>query len=343
MAGSRQHILPRFLLKGFASRVQDKKVFSWVYRKGFEAFEASIRDICVEEDFYGKNDELSVDSEITKLEPDFALLLDEVRNTEDRAEVINPKIADFITHLCIRTKHLRDSTRESYEYLVLKLEEYLSDFNNLKDHVFDSPLMIDCVLENISKQIPVSEDQKNQLKQLLPYFISKYFNGKQFEIEALTLYFFQQVKTIPRKKIKESHIKALTKNTIPEPRAEMYRNMHWFVLNTDVPLLLGDVGCVFEVEGKNHYRALTGKNDEIKAIYLPISSKQMLVGTAFLTPPPIDYHIFIEKYVKCCREFFICPKPSPHNYLIAQKIGLDSDLISKEELDRIVLNLFNEK
>ena len=34
MAGNRQHILPRFLLKGFASRIEDKKTFACVATLG---------------------------------------------------------------------------------------------------------------------------------------------------------------------------------------------------------------------------------------------------------------------------------------------------------------------
>jgi hypothetical protein len=41
MAGVRQHILPRFLLKGFASRLDALEVFTWVFRKGGNIFEAN--------------------------------------------------------------------------------------------------------------------------------------------------------------------------------------------------------------------------------------------------------------------------------------------------------------
>jgi hypothetical protein len=45
MAGSKHHILPRFLLKGFASRIipraeKQDDVFVWVYRKEGKTFEA---------------------------------------------------------------------------------------------------------------------------------------------------------------------------------------------------------------------------------------------------------------------------------------------------------------
>jgi Protein of unknown function (DUF4238) len=53
MAGTRHHIIPRFLLKGFASKVERDQTFAWVFRKGRIPFETNINNI-VENDFYGK-------------------------------------------------------------------------------------------------------------------------------------------------------------------------------------------------------------------------------------------------------------------------------------------------
>jgi hypothetical protein len=68
MAGNRQHIFPRFLLKGFASRVAGREVFAWVYRKEAKVFETNIINIGVEKNFYGREGDVSADAEITNLE-----------------------------------------------------------------------------------------------------------------------------------------------------------------------------------------------------------------------------------------------------------------------------------
>jgi hypothetical protein len=54
MAGDRQHILPRFLLKGFASRIEGEKIYTWVYPRNSPPVEANIRKVGVEKHFYGK-------------------------------------------------------------------------------------------------------------------------------------------------------------------------------------------------------------------------------------------------------------------------------------------------
>lgn len=70
MAGIRHHILPKFLLKGFASKVDGQEVFTWVYRKEGKVFEANTLNVSVEKHFYGKTGELNVDDEIRILRND---------------------------------------------------------------------------------------------------------------------------------------------------------------------------------------------------------------------------------------------------------------------------------
>jgi hypothetical protein len=99
MAGVRQHILPRFLLKGFASRLDGQEVFTWVFRKGGNIFEANIKNVAVEKHFYTQPANTSVDDEITELERGFARLLDNLRNENDGFEITDPSLREFVSHL----------------------------------------------------------------------------------------------------------------------------------------------------------------------------------------------------------------------------------------------------
>jgi hypothetical protein len=132
MAGNRQHILPRFLLKGFASRVERKGIYTWVYSKERGPFETNIINVGVEKYFYGGDGELNVDDDITDFEGEYAPLLDELREHEGQVEISDPRIANLITHLVVRTKHIRESLRESSEFMIQKISKHLSDFANLK-------------------------------------------------------------------------------------------------------------------------------------------------------------------------------------------------------------------
>src|SRR5215207_5356474 len=99
MAGIRHHILPRFLLKGFASKVVADQVFTWVYRKNGKVFESNIINVAVERYFYGKGGELNVDDEITEIENTFAPFLTSLRREEDGYYIVDPKMSEFVGHL----------------------------------------------------------------------------------------------------------------------------------------------------------------------------------------------------------------------------------------------------
>ncbi len=91
MTGTRHHILPRFLLSGFASRTTcDGKIFTWVYSKKHPSRENSTKDVSVKEHFYGRDGEVNIDPEITKLEVGFVSLVKDLRGKSEE-EVIDPK------------------------------------------------------------------------------------------------------------------------------------------------------------------------------------------------------------------------------------------------------------
>src|SRR5688572_5806588 len=113
MAGSRQHTLPRFLLKGFASRSTGKEVYAYYFRSKLDPIEANIKNIGVERNFYGSQDEPEVDDAITALESDFATLLENLRGVPSGTDITESGIVEFVVHLTARTMHLRDSIIDS--------------------------------------------------------------------------------------------------------------------------------------------------------------------------------------------------------------------------------------
>jgi hypothetical protein len=84
MAGKRHHIIPRFLMKGFASRVDGENIFTWVYRKKSNPFEANTKNINIENYFYGKeNENAYADDKITLLEKNkLSPLVNELRDSK---------------------------------------------------------------------------------------------------------------------------------------------------------------------------------------------------------------------------------------------------------------------
>ncbi|MBA3569153.1 MAG: DUF4238 domain-containing protein [Pyrinomonadaceae bacterium] len=128
---------PKFLLKGFASKVDEQEVFTWVYRKEGKVFEANTLNVSVEKHFYGKTGELNVDDEITDIEKRFARLLDALRNEDHTCATLDPNLPEFVGHLSSRTKHLRDSFIDSTEFLTSTLFTYLGDEKNFRTWILE--------------------------------------------------------------------------------------------------------------------------------------------------------------------------------------------------------------
>ena len=79
-----------------------------MYRKGGPQFETTIENVGLEKHFYGKVGEISADEEITQLESGYAGLINGLRSEPDGARADSKRVLDFVAHLTIRTKQLRE-------------------------------------------------------------------------------------------------------------------------------------------------------------------------------------------------------------------------------------------
>lgn len=340
---TRQHILPRFLLKGFSSKIVGKNIQACVYRKGGKVFETNITNIAVERNFYGKEGGVSVDDEITKQEGDFALLLEKLRTCKIHEEVHDSRIADFITHLAIRNKHLREGFRESSEFVITDLSKKLSDFDNIKLLLLNDPKTMKAILNKIFTTTSVPRAQRRlALRKPFP-IISKLLDQNEVKYLQIIRPMWKLIVTSIPEWTKDGHIQALLKEPLPEPRTGAYRQLHWYIYEVEKPLVLGDVGCYFETSGNRRYLSITGRKDRISKALLPISSKRILVGAPSHRRPRVDPDVINTESAKLSREFFVYSQKTQGAEKLALLIGENADIISKDELKSIVQKKFLEK
>ncbi len=335
MAGDRQHILPRFLLKGFASRIHGKETYTWVYLRKGAIFEANINKIGIEKHFYGRKGELNVDAKITDFEGEYAPLLDELRAHKGQVDISDPMIANFITHLVVRTKHIRDSYRESSEFLIEKIFEYLSDFDNLKKAILNRPDLIRKNLESELKDFPLPNPYKEKFKKRLIDMYPSILDTQKAEMQQLCKSYLEMAKRVAPRAIREGHIKGLSQGLTPEARVEDYKGLRYFVYNSEESLILGDVGCMFETMGKRRFKSITFEDDKIINLFLPISDRQILIGSSHSGNPQISSKNLNKEIAKCSREFFICSKRSQDIASLVSLLGSETGIISKEEVEQM--------
>jgi hypothetical protein len=114
----KQHYIPRFLFKGFASKyISRKQVFvCYFHIVCSEGQEKNTRHIGYEQDFYGA----LLDDLIKKREDVYAKVLDRVREKRKIQNSDRDLVVEFVFSLALRTKHVREkmislieSSRES--------------------------------------------------------------------------------------------------------------------------------------------------------------------------------------------------------------------------------------
>lgn len=322
-------------------------MFVWVYRKGVSPYETKTTNVSVEKHFYGKEGELNVDDEITDIEPGFAIPLDELRSQGDGYEVSDEKVIEFITHLSTRTKHLRDSIIDATEFLVDKVFGYLSDYDNWRTWCLGyykrHPEVIKDALDEALQKVQASAYKKAMARQRLKKMpverIVAQMDDEQSEYEflfqGLRLHLLERLPTLAR----EGHIKSLAKALVSEPRAEHYRSLHWYLRKTREPLILGDVGCLFELAGDKRYRSLGGTKDEIINVFLPLASDCIIVGRPQSESPRVDVSEINEAIAKCSRDYFVCSASSTDMARLAGLIGEEAQMLTTEEMSEVITEL----
>jgi len=340
MSGTRQHFLPKFILKGFSSKFHNSNYFVWVYRKESEPYETNIVNVAVQKNFYSIKNNSYIDDLITKEENKFSNLVKYLRSLKNNfditgdSEILN--IAELISHLEIRTRNIREALLDSSN---LVLEESLIFFQNPENRKkFVSIQMEKAInLQLLKLSIPLykSANIKAQMKKEL-----------QPKIELQSSYFFNNV--LPNLSnemtniVKQGHLRAFNREISPQIRQKEYKKLKWrLIFNENENLIMGDCGILTEVESEKRFVLLWNKEEKVKNIFFPISSQHLLVGSKLNSTYHLDTYHFNEEISKLSREFFISAKNEPSLRTFANNIGLHSQLNTKNEMLEICDELFS--
>ena len=68
-----------------------------------------------------------MDQSITEYENKLAPKIDELRQHSFSCKIQDPSITDFVSHMAVRTRHLREAMAESFEDLFLTMVEYMQN------------------------------------------------------------------------------------------------------------------------------------------------------------------------------------------------------------------------
>jgi hypothetical protein len=346
MSGKRQHFLPKFLLKGFSSRNVGDQIYVWAARKNSAVFEPNIDNVGVAGDFYGESGQGTIDEAITDTESKFASLIESLRVETKIVPIREPTIADFVTHLMIRTKHLRDAFLDSSQQLFDCLLNLMADPASLQQmmdkHIRENPDHIKSRIDNILKKVKLSKKRKLRLSRSLSDFATQHVLSHIYNVAPI----FDEFRKVNRERlrvaIQDGHCRALMKAVVPEPRAVECRKLCWYLITpTDEDMVLGDLGPLTEEMPGNKFRVLPSDPDKISRIYLPIASRHVVVGTREESAPRFVANVLNGAIARHSQEFLIgCSRSLVED--CSRVLGTRSAFITEHEMEAMMKDLITD-
>jgi hypothetical protein len=343
MAGSRQHFLPRFLKKGFSSKVRKNEYYTWVFTKDGAPYEANLRNIGLEKDFYGKSEESSVDEKITQQEGVFSEQLVNVRSIDKSCSLESEFPVEFIIHIVFRAKHIRQTMQVAGTTLVDAARKKI-----------DTPETLSLMMQHLIETKPelIMESLDRELKRFLPPNFPKHKKEEliRFALSDLphTLpnaaaegqvafsRLFQNVIERMPEITKNAHVDALSKEVSIEKWGELFKGFSWSLNVTKEPtFILGDIGPIFRHGPCLTFKPLIFSPGKIAQVYLPISDTQMIVG---ISNSEVQISNSDEINYACAalsQDYFISSKCSEKEVGLANCISCDSSNITSDQLSKI--------
>ncbi len=338
MAGIRQHYLPQFLLKGFASRINREEVYTRVFKKNKDPYETNIKNVGIEKYFYTREN-TSSDNIITSVESNYSLLINNLRKLSYGIKLEPKAISEFIAHLIIRINHIRTTFKNLGRFLlnnVIKniqnpseFKRILLQYNKNNPEKFKSSLLKEFEKENriflnFELQNFLCEQIFKNIDSLLDIFVA---NIHPFILKQMDHLLKKLPLIVDETHIK--HIETLSKDLTPTARIKKYMCLNWFLF-VDSPgsFVLGDIGPITISTTSFKFNTLLFNNDDASEIYMPISDRHLLVGSLFAPDKlkPINSDFINKATASLSIEYFIATKQTEREFEYSNLIGNNTDL-----------------
>jgi len=342
MSGKRQHFIPQFLQRGFASHIVGDEVFTWVYRKGAHPFNTNIKNIGVERAFYTLENDTVADDLITGVEGPLSELVERLLISPG-GPMRDPLVPSLIAHLEIRTRHFRQCYMQSAEYLMSQFIDFIADADSFAESfertLRDDPSSIREMFseELAAKGLPPSTTQI--VMGLLPIYMPILKAKLRCEMPQLAAFLRQTLPRMVSEAAKSGQIKALKGGVSPAVRVHHYESLSYRLLDIpDKSLVLGDSAVVFRVDAPKPYKTFWEKNDRLQAVFLPLAPERLLVGThsEFIS----GIRDLSQAIAGCSLEYFITHDNCEANDLLKDLIGRDAYLLSRSQMKEILSEVF---
>jgi Protein of unknown function (DUF4238) len=296
-----QHYIPIKLLTEFL--IPNEAIKTYKHRKEIIK-EQSIKNLFSKDYYYGKKDsEEYADDVISFGEHNYVnKLLPVLLETNGKLSRANKKLAaNFTAHFLIRRSLNRD--------LILKtVEHYYLDKKDADAHVNAFMSLISLFI----KDPLLNSFRRKQVLRLLLFIFT-------FAVEIVKMHVNNDRQDLKRQS-KDIHNKIIISENSHEIVAEFCMGFNWTVMTSGIDLILGDTICFF---GNKDGTFSPFDSKQVSRIFVPISSRKMLVGFKGRIHKNIDFRQ-LNYHNSCCSyaEFICCSKTEESEQLV-NYIGLN--------------------
>lgn len=284
MAKKRNHYIPRYLLKHFASRREGKKAWVWVYRKADAPREVSVGDVGVASHFYGRP-ETGVEDGLVEIENQHSAIVTQLLAGEDPNAMGRP-LCEAIWLMAVRTQNLRgtwdDMVTKGLDAMVESAgtESAARALKRQLDSSFDEEL--DTLLNQLG---PMGDGIREQLV-ANPQLRDVILSTVAAELESLNLseafgsILNEAFEHKPKaKSMQDGHVRAMKKLLESNPVPDRLRSTRWQVFQyPGGGLVLGD-GLVIAQDASGEVGHPIRFSNEWVRLMIPIASDTLLIAT----------------------------------------------------------------
>jgi hypothetical protein len=344
MSGTRHHFIPQFIQRGFTARTTSKGEYVFVLPRDRPGYETSIGNVGVEGHFYTSEAAPHVDDTITRAESALASLASTLRSGET-GDVPAQGAAELISHLEVRTRHLRSNVASMGHRLVERVRAFAADQKAVERLVLrnlarNSSWLVEQVQQGLQKDGLDGLVSADWIRAQLPLFVATKLPEIARNAGALFVDGLAQSRPMLETAARNAQLRVLDQGLSPAPKTDEYRQLLFSVQSTPRELVLGDSMVLFEVAAERSFTPFRSGDDQLLAAYLPLSPNRVLVGRTCGHDPALDD--LPEAIAKVSLEFVVAGSRSAAVLTLQPLIGQMADLVDDETLDALFLEVFTK-
>lgn len=350
MAEGKQHYIPRFLLKGFASKISTKGsrtyAQTYVYTKQ-SIYQSNIDDIASEKKYYDDINCCGVDDMLGDVEQVFAPWVNSLRNgiCDD---VDSATASDFMLHLSIRSKCIRSVFSDASEQMLTLF------FKKICDPDF-AHYIIDILIQRIAtddalcmryirsgvgpRAIPpesiwsVVESFRSIIVRDRSIMAKDFVKNCHCLSEALTN---QESKTKIINSIKAAHVQYMKACLDRKAVRRTFDSMRYQLIHfSDTPIIMGDSVTVFHHFDGKTCGIIDGNGDNCDYVIIPIASNIAIIGYRGELRQ-FNYSDIVGIIIGCSYELFVSPTRDELYSINANNIGKHVSPLDANDMEMIV-------